>query len=155
MAQAVPLLSYRCAQKLHTHLNRGDLRIFSRFNQNVMYDVWCDILSKDGASRMNARATLSNSRIFKENIGGTVCIHGFGSLCIIGTCPLRILGGNPNILTQVSWFSSDPPGRYLDSAVNWATTSSSHILSRKLLTNLISTDSVLQDWYSDDRKYVP
>jgi hypothetical protein len=36
--------------------------------------VQCDILSKDGASHMNARATLSNGRTVKEHGGETVCI---------------------------------------------------------------------------------
>jgi hypothetical protein len=41
-----------------------------------------DILSKDGASHMNARATLSNGRTLKENGGGTVCTHFFGPVYI-------------------------------------------------------------------------
>jgi hypothetical protein len=34
--------------------------------------VYCDVLSKDGASHMNARATSSNDRTVKENGGGAV-----------------------------------------------------------------------------------
>jgi hypothetical protein len=38
-----------------------------------MYGVLCDILAKDDASHMNARATIPNSRTVKRNGGGTVC----------------------------------------------------------------------------------
>jgi hypothetical protein len=40
-----------------------------------MYGVQYDILSRDGASHMTARATLSNGWTVKENCGGTVCIY--------------------------------------------------------------------------------
>jgi hypothetical protein len=40
-----------------------------------MYGVQCDILSKDGVSHMNARATLSNGRTVKQNGGGTVVVR--------------------------------------------------------------------------------
>jgi hypothetical protein len=40
-----------------------------------MFSVQCDILSKDGASHMNARATLSNGRTAKENGGVTVVVR--------------------------------------------------------------------------------
>lgn len=58
MAQAVPILAYRWTQNLHAHFNTGYLLTFPKLNQNIMYGVYCDILSKDGASHMNARATL-------------------------------------------------------------------------------------------------
>jgi hypothetical protein len=149
------VLSFLLPRKLHTHFNRGYLRTFSKFNRNVMYDVYCDILSKDGASHVNARATLSNGWTLKENGGGTVCIYSVGPFCIFGTCPLRVPGRTPNILTQVFlWFSSDPPGKYFDSALNLATTSSPHILSRKLHTNIITVDSVRQDLYSDNTEKI-
>jgi hypothetical protein len=48
-----------------------------------MYGMQCDILSKDGASHMHARATLSNGRKVKENGGGRVCIHFMDPLCIL------------------------------------------------------------------------
>jgi hypothetical protein len=38
-----------------------------------IYGVWCDILSKYGASQLNARATLPNCRTLKENAAN--CIH--------------------------------------------------------------------------------
>jgi hypothetical protein len=41
-----------------------------------MYGLWWDILSTDGASHMNARATLSNERTVKENGSGVVVIRG-------------------------------------------------------------------------------
>jgi hypothetical protein len=56
---------------MYTHFNRGYLRIFSKLKRNVIYGVECDILSKDGASYVNARAILSNGRIVKENGSGT------------------------------------------------------------------------------------
>jgi hypothetical protein len=52
--------------------------MYSLFNRGVQ----CDIFSKDGASHVNTRATLSNERTVKENGGQTVCIQIFGSLCI-------------------------------------------------------------------------
>jgi hypothetical protein len=36
---------------------RGYLLTFLELERNVMYGVYCDILSKDGARHMNARAT--------------------------------------------------------------------------------------------------
>jgi hypothetical protein len=38
----------------------------------------CDIPSRDGASHVNARATLSNGRTIKENGGGKVHINFLG-----------------------------------------------------------------------------
>jgi hypothetical protein len=60
---------------MYTHFNRGYLRTFSKFNQNVMHSVWCDILSEDGARLMNARATLSYGRTVKENGGWNVVVR--------------------------------------------------------------------------------
>jgi hypothetical protein len=42
-----------------------------------MYCIVCssDILSKEGASHMNARATLSNGRRVKENGDGTIIVR--------------------------------------------------------------------------------
>jgi hypothetical protein len=54
---------------MYTQFNRGYLWIFSKLNPNIMYGVYCDNLSKDGASHMNARATLSNDRTVKLNGG--------------------------------------------------------------------------------------
>jgi hypothetical protein len=39
-----------------------------------MYGVYCDILSKDGASHMNARATLLNGRTVKANGSAMVVV---------------------------------------------------------------------------------
>jgi hypothetical protein len=47
-----------------------------------MHAVLCDIPSKNGASHMNARATISNGRMVKENGGGTVCMHTFAPLYV-------------------------------------------------------------------------
>jgi hypothetical protein len=41
-----------------------------------MYGVYCDILSKDGASHMNARATLSNGRTVKK-MAAERCVYIF------------------------------------------------------------------------------
>lgn len=38
----------------------------TKLNPNVMYGVQCDILSKDGASHMNARATSLNGTTMKK-----------------------------------------------------------------------------------------
>jgi hypothetical protein len=46
--------------KMYTHFNRGYLWAFCKFNLNVMHCVSRDILSKDGASHMNARAAKEN-----------------------------------------------------------------------------------------------
>jgi hypothetical protein len=50
-----------------------------KLNQNVMYSMLCDILSKNAASHMNARATLLNGKTVKENSGrmGPFCIYHF------------------------------------------------------------------------------
>jgi hypothetical protein len=40
-----------------------------------MYGAYCDIISKDGDSHMNARATLSNCRTVKENGDGTIVVQ--------------------------------------------------------------------------------
>jgi hypothetical protein len=60
---------------MFTHFNGVYLRTFSKLKRNVISGVWCDILSKDGASHMSARATLSNGRAVNENGGGTVVIR--------------------------------------------------------------------------------
>jgi hypothetical protein len=52
---------------MYTHFDRCYLQTFSKLNRNVMYSVYCDILSKDGASHVNARVTLSNDRRVTEN----------------------------------------------------------------------------------------
>jgi hypothetical protein len=59
-------------QTFSTHCYKDYLRIFSKFNRNVIYDVQCDILSKCDASHMNARATWSNGKTVKVNSCGTV-----------------------------------------------------------------------------------
>jgi hypothetical protein len=41
-------------KKMYTHFNIGYLRTFSKLNRIEIYGVYCDILSKDGASYMNA-----------------------------------------------------------------------------------------------------
>jgi hypothetical protein len=87
-------------RKVHTQFNRGYLRTFSKFNREVMYDVYSDILSKGVASHVNARATLSNGRTVKENGGGTVCMYRFGPFCIFGTSPLRIPCASQNTPTH-------------------------------------------------------
>jgi hypothetical protein len=46
------------------------LRTFSKRNWNIMYGVYCDILSKYGASHMNARALLIEWQESKRNGGG-------------------------------------------------------------------------------------
>jgi hypothetical protein len=45
-------------------------------NRNIIYGGQCDILSKDGVSHMNARATLSNGMTVEQNGGGTVVTGG-------------------------------------------------------------------------------
>jgi hypothetical protein len=40
-----------------------------------MCNVYCDILSKDNANHMNARATLSNGKTVKINGGGAVVLR--------------------------------------------------------------------------------
>jgi hypothetical protein len=60
------------SKNIYTHFHRGYLRIFSKLNQNIICGVYCDVVSKDGTSHMNARATLSNGRTVGENGGGTV-----------------------------------------------------------------------------------
>jgi hypothetical protein len=48
---------------------------------NVMDNMSRDILSNDGASHMEARATLLNDRTIKGNDGGRMCIHFWARLC--------------------------------------------------------------------------
>lgn len=48
----------------------------TKLTRNVMYGVKCKIPSEDGASHINARATLSNRRTVKGN-GGNLCIKFF------------------------------------------------------------------------------
>jgi hypothetical protein len=44
---------------MYTYFNRGYL-------WNLIYGVYCDILSKNDYSHMNARGTLSNDRTVKK-----------------------------------------------------------------------------------------
>jgi hypothetical protein len=60
---------------MYKHFNRGYLRTFSKWNQNVMYGEQYNILSKDCASYMNSRAILLNCRTVKENGGQMVVIR--------------------------------------------------------------------------------
>jgi hypothetical protein len=60
---------------MYTQFSRGRLWVFSKLNRNVIYGAYSDILSKDGTSHMNARATLSNGRTIKGNGGGAVVIR--------------------------------------------------------------------------------
>jgi hypothetical protein len=68
------ILTTQRDQKMYTHFNRYNLQAFSKLNQYVMYSVYCDVLSRDGTSHMNARATLSNGRTVTENGTRTVVI---------------------------------------------------------------------------------
>lgn len=59
---------------MYTHFGRCYLQIFSKLNQNVMYSVYCDVFSKDGASHVNARVILSNDKTVIGNGGRIVVI---------------------------------------------------------------------------------
>jgi hypothetical protein len=54
-----------------------------------MYGVWCDILSKGGASHMNDRATISNNETINEHGDGTVAFRATQRTYIFG--PLHII----------------------------------------------------------------
>jgi hypothetical protein len=50
------------------------LQTFPKLNQNVIYSGYCDVLSDDDSSYVNARVTLQNERTVIENGGRTVVI---------------------------------------------------------------------------------
>jgi hypothetical protein len=60
---------------MYTQFNSGYQSTFSQSNRNVMYGVKCDILSKEGASHMNGRTTLSDGRTAKVNGSRMVVIQ--------------------------------------------------------------------------------
>jgi hypothetical protein len=57
----------------------------TKLKRNAMSGVWCGILSKDGASYMNARATIIDGRRVKKNGDGT--IYTLGSSHFFGCSP--------------------------------------------------------------------